>query len=163
MALLPSQFAVLKASIAADPLLAPLSNDLQGDRQKIADAYNAQAVPDFWVFRTRITNEEIGDAMNGTEITGLSSLQMQRLQVLAAYSGGTQSAARADRRAAFDQVFSGAGGATTRASLAVTWRRLATRAEKLFATIGTGAIGDPATMAFEGNLTQTEVQQARNS
>ena len=161
MALLPSQFAILKAAILADPVLTAQPNNEDG-AFTIAAAFNATAVPDFWVFKTRVTNEEIGDAMNGTEITGLASLPMQRLQVLGAYSNGTQNPSRADRRAAFDQVFSGAGGATTRASLAVLWRRLATRAEKLFAT-GTGSTGSPATMSFEGALTFAEVLSARNS
>jgi hypothetical protein len=161
MALLPSQYAALKAAILADPALAALPANEDG-AFAIAAAFNSNATPDFWVYKTSVSNEAIGDAMNGTEIAGLLNLPMQRLQVLAAYSGGTQNPSRADRRAAFDQVFSGAGGAMTRASLAVLWRRLATRAEKLYAT-GAGSTGSPATMTFEGSLTFAEVLSARNS
>lgn len=112
----------------------------------------------FVVWRTNVTNDELGDAMNGTEVAGLSSLNMQRLQVLAAYSGGSQNMARADRRAAFDAVFSGAGGATTRAAMAVLWKRSALRVEQALAT-GTGTTGTPGLLTFEGAV--SEVDAAR--
>ena len=107
------------------------------------------------VWRTSVSNEEIGDAMNGTEVAGLSSLGMQRLQVLAAYSGGTQNPSRADRRAAFAAVFSGAGGQITRAALDVVWRRDATRAEKALST-GAGTQPSPATLTWEGLVGEVE-------
>lgn len=154
-----AQLQALKAAIQADPALSSQPMTSAG-ALFIADTFNAQASPAFTVWKTSVTNEAIGDAMNGTEIAGLSSLGMQRLQVLAAYSGGTQNPSRADRRAAFDAVFSGAGGNITRPALAALWRRLATRAEKLFAT-GTGSDASPATLVFEGTLSSETVQAAR--
>ena len=110
----------------------------------------------FVVWRTNVTNDELGDAMNGTEVAGLSSLNMQRLQVLAAYSGGSQNMARADRRAAFDQTFSGAGGALTRASMAILWKRNATRAEQALGS-GTGTTATPGLTTFEGVVSEVDV------
>lgn len=161
MALLPAQYATLKTFILADPALSQVPLGEDGD-DLIARALNVVQTPDFWVFKTSVTNEEIGDAMNGSEVAGLSSLGMQRLQVLAAYSGGAQNPSRADRRAAFDAVFNGAGGAITRPALAVLWRRLATRVERLYAT-GTGSTGAPGTLVFIGPITRQEVAAARAS
>jgi hypothetical protein len=157
-----AQLQALRTSIAADPALAAMPNTADA-ADVIAAAYNAPVAPDFWVYKTSVSNEAIGDAMNGTEVAGLASLAMQRLQVLGAYSNGTQNPSRADRRAAFDAAFTGAGGAATRAALAVLWRRLATRIEKLFAVgPGTGTAAAPATLAFEGVVSYPEVQAARN-
>jgi hypothetical protein len=55
----------------------------------------------------------------------------------------------ADRRNAFNDIFSGAGGATTRASLLALWKRLATNAQKLFSS-GTGS--DPAPATTDANV-----------
>lgn len=127
---------------------------LAGDTESLRAWLNATGT--FVVWRTNVTNDELGDAMNGTEVTGLSSLNMQRLQVLAAYSGGSQNMSRADRRAAFDGVFSGAGGTITRASMAVIWKRNAARAEQALAT-GTGSTAVPGTMTFEGQVSGPDV------
>lgn len=154
-----AQLATLAAHIRAntDPaVVAALAN---GADNEIARLYNLDAVPAFVVWRTNVTNDELGDAMNGTEVAGLSSLNMQRLQVLAAYSGGSQNMSRADRRSAFDQVFSGAGGATTRAAMAVLWKRNARLVEKVFAT-GTGSTGSPATLVYEGTISGDDVSRA---
>jgi len=59
-------------------------------------------------------------------------------------------------------VFSGAGGATTRANLTAISKRDATRIEKLLAT-GTGSDAVPAVMAFEGNVSYQDIELARNS
>lgn len=126
---------------------------------KLAEIYNAASSKIVW--KTRVPNDDIGDAMNGTEVAGLSSLNMQRAQMLANYSSGWQNPSRADRRAAFDQIFSGAGGATTRAALAVLWRRPASLAESLFIT-GTGTDASPATLGWEGPVQVSEISRALN-
>ena len=64
----------------------------------------------------------------------------------------------AERRAFFDEVFSVAAGATTRAQLLALWKRPATRTEKIFAT-GTGSDASPATLTFEGSISGTDVQR----
>jgi hypothetical protein len=42
------------------------------------------------------------------------------------------------------------------------WKRLATRAEALYAT-GTGSDGSPAILTFEGRITPLDVDQARHA
>lgn len=128
---------------AAKPLM------LAGNEPALLAWFNSDS--GFVVWRTFVSNEELGDAMNGTEVAGLSSLNMQRLQVLAAYSRDGQNMARADRRAAFDSVFSGAGGQTTRAAMATLWKRTATHAERILGS-GTGTTGSPGLVTFEGQL-----------
>lgn len=126
---------------------------IAGDANSLRAWFNAPG--SFIVWRTSVTNDELGDAMNGTDVAGLSSLNMQRLQVLAAYSGGSQNMSRADRRAAFDAVFSGAGGAATRAAMAVLWKRPSLRVEQALAT-GTGTTQTPGRLVYEGELSQTD-------
>jgi hypothetical protein len=154
----PSQQSTLRTLVLAEPSLATARQN--GDDQAIANWLNANALPDHWVYKSSVTNEEIGDAMNGTEIAGLASLAMQRAQMLANYSNGTQNPSRFDRRDAFARIFSGAGGATTRAALEVLWRRLASVAEKALAT-GAGSTGSPATAGWEGKITPEQASLMR--
>jgi hypothetical protein len=158
MPLTAAQQTTLRNAILADNELNALPQTQDGAFE-IARRLNLNASPDFTVWKTAVSNEDIGNAMNGTEIAGLSSLNMQRLQVLSAYSNGTQNPSRADRRAAFDAAFSGAGGTITRAALLILWKRLATRLEKIFAT-GTGSNASPATLVVEGAISGQEVNDA---
>ncbi len=155
-----AQLQTLKTYINSVPAWASLPNN-EDAAFFIAAELNKPASPAFTVWRTSVPNEELGDAFNGTEVAGLSSLNMQRLQLLFDASRGTQNGARADRRSAFDSCFSGAGGQLTRAALAPVWRRLATVAEKLFAT-GTGSDATPATLVVEGEISRQEVFTARS-
>jgi hypothetical protein len=161
-----AQKQALKADILADPALEPRfrANDPDG-LQMIADAYNAPASPAFVVFKKAqppVRVEEIGDAIDATELDNLTSVKLQRLQTFAAYSGGTINPSTQDRRDFYDKVFAGTDGTVTRPRLAALWRRNATRAEKLFAT-GTGTTASPATMTYEGPVSVADVLNARNS
>ena len=157
MALTPAQQVTLKAAIIADSQLNAFVPAKAAD--SIVDLLNQSASPSFTVWKTSVSNELIGNAMNGTEVIGLSALQMQRLQLLSAYSNGTQDPSRADRRAAFDGVFSGAGGTITRPALLALWKRLALRVEKIFAT-GTGSDASPATLVFEGTVSSGDIRDS---
>jgi len=155
-----AQLIVLKADILADPILNAFPNNSDG-ASAIAEAYNQQASPNFTVWKTSVTITEIGDKIAGTELSGLSSLNSTRLQTVVVLSADGVNPSLPDRRAFFDDIFSGAGGSITRANLLVLWKRIATRAEKLFAT-GTGSDAVPATMSFEGTLAYQDVLTARN-
>lgn len=154
MKLTPIQRTTLKAWIVLDTGANALYQN--GDLAGLADYLNADTSPAFIVFKTAVTNEAIGDAMDGTEVAGLASLKLQRLQVMQAYSNGSQNPSRSDRRAGFDDVFSGAGGQITRAALYALWRRTATKLEKVFAT-GTGSDASPATLVIEGVISYQEL------
>ena len=68
---------------------------------------------------------------------------------------------RADQRAFFDDIFSVAAGATTRAALNALWRRTTTRAENIFA-VGTGTEASPAVLGWEGNVSLNDISDALN-
>lgn len=132
----------------------------------VAGWYNQTAAPNFTVWRKSVSILEVGDKLNGTELAGLSSLNHTRLQTVVILSQNGVNPSLTDRRQFFDDIFSGAGGATTRANLLALWKQLASYAKKLFAT-GTGNDASPATTA--ANIGETfilslgDVEQARNS
>jgi hypothetical protein len=158
-ALTAAQLAILRADIQADATLNAFPNNSDG-AFAIAAAYNLPASPAFTVWKSNVTIGQIGDKINASELAGLTSLNTQRLQAISEYSPQGVNPSLPDRRAFFDDVFSGAGGTITRANLLALWKRFATRAEKLFAT-GTGSDASPATLVFEGQVTVQDVVNAR--
>jgi hypothetical protein len=157
-----AQMQVLKTDINADPILAAWPNNTDGAFE-IAKAYNHTAVPNFTLWKKSVTITEVGTAMRNSDIANLTTVNTQRLQVMAQYSGGVFNPSLTDTRAGFDDVFSVAGAATTRAQLLALWKRFATRAEDLFAT-GVGSDASPAVSAFPDGfvLTYQEVDEARH-
>jgi hypothetical protein len=161
MALTPQQLTTLKNDIVADPVLNAQPNNSDGAFD-IAVAYNLNASPNFTVWKTNVLINDVGKKFNGAELAGLTTANQTRLQTIAMYLAGGVNPSLIDNRQFFDDIFSGAGGATTRANLLALWKRLATRAEKLYAT-GTGSDPSPATMTFEGPISFQDVLNARNS
>jgi hypothetical protein len=161
MALTTAQLATLKADILATPALNAKPNNSDGNLE-IADAYNLPASPAFTVWRALVSIADTGQKFNGTELAGLTTGNQSRLQTIAQYLAGGYNAGLVDVRQMFNDIWSGAGGTNTRANLLVLWKRLATRAEKLFAT-GTGSDVAPAVLSFEGQLSYQDVTNARNS
>jgi hypothetical protein len=164
MALTTAQLQALKAHIAASGDLNTIPAGSDGNAA-IAALMNVAASPAFTVWRKSVSIMEVGDAVNGTELAGLSSLNNTRLQTLVAMSAAGVNPSLANRRQFFDDIFSGAGGVNTRAALLVLWKRPATRAQKLFST-GTGSDASPATTdANVGDsfaVTGQDVDSARN-
>lgn len=155
MALTPAQNATLKTWLQA--------NAAAMDDQQAAAALNADATPAFIVWRSNVTSDEIGNAWLGTDIDGMSSLNMQRLQLLlASSSAGTYNMSRADRRAGFENPFGANASNGSRVAMRAAWKRSASVAEKLFAT-GTGSDATPAVMAFEGSISAQDVIDSLNS
>lgn len=156
-----AQKTTLKAAINANPTWSayPMTGDGYYD---LARELNKEASPAFVVWRTNVSVTETGKAFNGSEWAGMTSANHTRLQTVAQYSTAGYNAALADIRAMFNDIWSGAGGALTRAALLVIWKRNALYGEKILAT-GTGSDASPATMTFEGLLTDTDVREARNS
>lgn len=161
MALTVAQSQALKAAIAADATLAAIPHTQDG-AQQVADAFNQAASPAFVVWKTNVSVGATGDAINATELAGLTSLNTTRLQTIAQYAPNGFNPSLADRRQAFNDIFSGSGGAVTRPALLAIWKRNATRGEKLYAT-GTGSDASPATLVFEGSLAVADVVAAWNS
>lgn len=181
MPLTPAQWPALKAHIAANTATIPYGDGppvainalpLTADAaMAIKDWYNGVAVPDFWVWRTSITEFEVTQqpSRTGTTFTWAGTGFISRSQgELTAWDrlfrlGCNPSLANV--RQAFLDIMSGTGNAASnRTHLDIVARRKATYAEKLYAT-GTG--GDTnataGTMTFEGLLTGTDVENARNN
>ena len=160
MHLTPAQYQALKTAILADPILAALPRNSDSD-VAIANALNLNATPNFTVWKTSVSVTQIGDNFVGSELAGLTTANQTRLQTIALYSP-IVNPSLVDRRAFFDDVFSGTGGQQTRTKLLVLWKRLATRFEKIYA-VGTGSDASPATLVIEGILDPQEVDIALNS
>ena len=159
--LTPAQMATLKANIIADAAFNGLPLNTDG-AVTIANAYNLAAAPAFTVWKTNVPIVEVGRAFNGAELAGLTTGNQTRLQTIAQYLSAGVNPSLIDNRQFFDDVFSGAGGNTTRPKLLTLWKRLALRIEKLFAT-GTGSDASPATLTWEGQISYADVEAARNS
>ena len=156
-----AQKLLVKNDILNTPALNAFPNNPDGAFE-IAAAYNALASPAYTVWKTRVTIGEVGKKFNGTELAGLSTLNNTRLQTLAVFLVDGVNPSLPDNRQFFDDIFSGAGGVTTRANLLALWKRLASRIEKLLAT-GTGSDASPAILGFEGTISYNDVHDARNS
>lgn len=152
-----AQKLTLKTDILADPTFATLPHNTDG-AYAIAEAYKTLSSPAFIVWRTDVPAREIGNAWSGTDVDGMSSLNMQRLQLLLASApNGVFDMSRIDRRAGFLNPFGTSQVNPSRVAMLVAFKRTANRLEKLFAS-GTGSDASPATMAVEGSLAYQEIQ-----
>jgi hypothetical protein len=165
MSLSTAQLPALKADILADPTLNALPNNSDGAFD-IAKVYNLAASPAFWVFRSRVPHQDVVDATSFSDLANITALNNSRYTTIMGISpnGIVPSV---DRRDAFEDIFSGAAGATTRVKLGTAgtaWKHQAKRGEKLYADTsgGNGANATPAALVFEGDITTQDVQEARN-
>lgn len=165
MALTSAQKTALKAAIAADGTLAAKPNNPDGNFD-IAAAFNLTATPDFFVWKTSVEVAEI--MQNGFDWTRVDNLTVGKARIWEWMTiAGTIRPNQTNVRSGIIACFSTAGDLATRQAAFTHCQRLATRAEKLFAT-GSGTTTNdqgvgPATMSFEGNLTSDDVEAARNS
>lgn len=168
--LTPVQLASLKTSIAADGVLNALPNT-PDNAVVIADAYNATASPDFWVWRTRVHKSDYVNqpSVDGTLFawtgTGFITRSVGERDAWREIfdRDGYVNPALPNVRQAFTDIFSGATAPApaNRTHLSTVSRRKATRLERLFAT-GTGSTASPGIMAVEGAIGWEEIQEARN-
>lgn len=158
------QLATLKAAILADPVLAEKPNNPDGNFD-IAAAFNANSVPDFYVWRSSVTIDEI--MLNGFDWTRVDNLTVGKSRIWEWMTAlGSINPSQSNVRAGVLAVFSAAGDLANRTAVFSHSQRLATRGEKLYA-VGTGTsttdqgIG-PAVMGYEGQLSYSDIEQARN-
>lgn len=161
------QQATLKADILADPVLAAYPNTTDG-AYAIAALYDQQATPAFYVWKSSVSvNEIMGNGFAWTLVDNLGVGKARIWEWMT--SLGTINISQANVRAGVLACFAGGTGGfpEMRTSVFGHGQRMATRAEKLFAT-GTGVVSNdqgvgPATMAVEGTLSYMDVFNARNS
>jgi hypothetical protein len=180
MALTPEQRLILKAAIAADEVLnaLPLTN---AAADVIVAAYNSAAVPDYYVWKPETGAQEIFNAIDWAKMTPAGAVgtdvawsnrslacqgkqfNLQTILTGRLFINSDKANIRAGIQDALTALPSKADGTTQGAGWAAVeaiMKRLATRAEKLFAT-GNGQVGTPSLMAFAGSITQDDVTTAR--
>lgn len=166
-----AQLQALKADLATN---FPSATD-----QAAADAYNVAASPDFYVWRSAVTEEEFVatagvDVANGGAATTfnwtgtgyIGRTQGERDAWARIFLGGDCNPSLANVRQAFSDILSGSTSPApaNRNHMLVLSKRKATRGEKLLSA-GTGTFASPANMGVgaEGPVTATNVSEARNS
>lgn len=142
--------------------------------EEAAALLNATASPDFWVWRTLVTESELYETTTGDGTTWSWTTYIARSQAerdswrqMVSMRGGLKPSLLNVRNGVAD-VFSGAGGANQRTHLLTVSRRKVTVGEKLYAT-GTGSTASPADFgvgadgkSIEGLVTIANVSEARN-
>ena len=152
----PSQLTLLKAAILAETSPTFVAFRTAENETGMADWYNAAST--FVVWKSAVSIGETGQAFNGTEWAGMTSANHTRLQTVAQYMASYRPGL-SDIRAMFNDIWSGAGGVLTRASLMALWKRLALRGERVFAT-GTGTDVAPGALVFEGQISAQDISDA---
>lgn len=144
----PAELTALRTAIFGDATANAFLG--AGNAAGLRDYLNTASA--FIAWRTNVKAAEIGDAWTGTDIGGMSSLNMQRLQMLLASSpDGVFDMTRADRRAGFENPFGTNASNASRVAMRAVWKRAATHAERLLAT-GAGTDASPGSLTFQGQI-----------
>lgn len=153
------QKATLKAAILANPSWSAQPNTNAGNFI-IASDLNAVAVPDYVVWRTSVSLEEI--MRNGMDWSRVDNLSVGKARIWD-WMGrlGVIDPSQSNIRAGIDATWVGtAADLAVRALVYVQCKRKATVVEKLLAT-GTGTDASPSVMGYEGVITPDQIEQAR--
>jgi hypothetical protein len=158
-----AQQAIFKADVEADSAFASLPHNSDG-AYAIAVAYQAEASPSFYVWRTEVTQDEI--MQNGFDWTRVDNLSVGKARIwewMFTNQDRSFNPSKPNVRAGIEAVWVGtAADLAVRAAVYLHCQRTANRLEKLFSS-GTGTAmpgGSPATMAVEGSLSYSDVQAA---
>jgi len=156
-----AQLATLKADILADPILSQWAATGYM-ASEIADAYNQLAAPEWIVWKTDVSVDEI--MRNGMDWARVDNLSVGKARIWD-WMGrlGTFDASRPNIRAGIDASWVGtAADLAVRAMVYTHCKRPATRGEKILST-GAGTTESPATMSFEGYLNYQNIEAALRS
>lgn len=155
-----AQKTALAADVAKDPAFAELPRNSDG-AYAVAAAYNLPASPEFIVWRTSVSQDEI--MQNGFDWVRVDNLSVGKARIwewLFNNQSRSMNPSKINVRAGIDETWKGgAADLAVRAAVYAHCKRKATRAEKLFST-GTGTDASPATMTQDGALSYNEVQAA---
>jgi len=157
-----AQKTILKAAIAADPVLSQYPNNSDGAFD-ISRKLDEVAVPQVIVWRTSVPKDEI--TMNGFDWTRLDNLSVGKARVWDGLFDNAQritNPAKPNVRAGIDTVWTGtAADLAVRSAVYEHCKRPATRGEAIFA-VGTGTTLAPSMMAIEGTIPWNDVLDARS-
>lgn len=163
-----AQLITLRNAINANPTWSAFPVDGDGPFN-LAIEINKIATPDFFVRKSLLTRHDIltETSLAGTVFTWTGGAYITRSQgERDAFrelfnSTGTVDPRRPNVIAAINDIFSGAGGLVNRTHFTEMSKRKATFGEKIFAT-GTGTLVSPAELVIEGEITATNIIDARN-
>src|SRR5262245_3572185 len=158
MPLTNAQYLLLRQDITQDPAFADVPHDASG-AMVVATAYNLNASPEFWVWRTSVPPEDYTGANSivWTEVDQLTAGRARIFEWMTGLLTRPLNAADLNIRQGLADTFG--ASSQTRTNLQVILRRLATRAEALYAT-GTGTPASPGTLVFEGDLVWQDIMYA---
>lgn len=154
----PAQLVALKADINGNPTLTALL--AAGEIGQVVTHYNAPASPMFYVWRSSIPVEEYRDALVWTEVDGLTAGKARIWDWITGAMTLPINASKVAVRQGLSDAW--ASNTTTRPQLLAIAYRACNNVEKLFAT-GTGSEASPATMGYEGTISQADVEYAMAS
>jgi hypothetical protein len=152
--LTPEQKATLKMAIVADNALNALYTD--GNLSGLAAAINSVAQPEFIVWKTSVSVDEI--MRNGMDWARVDNLTVGKARIWDWLGRlGSFDASKPNVRVGIDSAWVGtAADVVVRASIYTHCKRSATFVEKLLAS-GTGSDANPATMSYEGEVSWSEL------
>jgi len=151
----PAQLTTLKAHILANYA----SEWAQGAANLIASHYNEMATPDFYLWKSSYSPDELrASLMNG--ITQLDALAASKRDSLLWLIQGNLDMRVTQSRTALDDLTGSQN--TLKNALLDGGKRKANVAEKMFAT-GTGSLASPAIADFEGTVSAQTVYEAMSN
>jgi hypothetical protein len=178
----PEQNAIIKAYIAADPVMSVAAPNDDGSYE-IAALFNAASAPAYYVWRSTTPASDISNAIawsaltptdppDGTIAWQCRSLACQGKQInIQTLIQGRDSIAsskvniRSGLQDALTVIPSGVAGATVGggwAAVKTAMTRTATLLEQLLTT-GPGTTATPSDLVYEGNIGYAEISVIRNS
>jgi hypothetical protein len=156
-----AQLTTLAAAIAAETDPEFVGYRDSGATGAMAEWFNGAASPEFIVWRTAVTQDEI--MLNGFDWVRVDNLAVGKARIWVWLFGNEARAINPSKpnvRAGIDEVWKGtAADLAVRAAVYVHCKRPATRGEKLFAT-GIGSDAEPGLMVFEGQVTGYDIVRA---
>lgn len=157
MALTEQQLTTVRDYIANTPALNAQPNNNTGNGE-IANALNAVASPDWYVWLTTYTPELKAAAIDNG-ITQLDALTASKRDVLLWWANRSHDASKQATRDAMNDMCGSQN--TLKAALVGGAKRKARLLEKVLGS-GTGSLATPGLLGYEGTITADEVEQARS-
>ena len=151
------QKATIKAAVVADPTLN--AKYVAGDMTGLELALNANAAPDYVVWKTDVSIDEI--MRNGMDWARVDNLTVGKARIWDWLGRlGTFDASKANVRAGIDAAWIGtAADLSVRAAVYVHCKRNASVFEKLFAS-GVETTANPSTKSIQGPVSMYDITQA---
>jgi hypothetical protein len=149
-----SQMITLHLALVGDSTMAEAVAN--ADDIAIAAWCNAPVAEKCW--KTKLTIDEVQDAMNWTTFIGRSTGERDAFRTM--FSQGEVNPAKSNVRTGLDDIFSGtaAQAVALRAALSAVSQRTMTRAEKILAT---GPVSSVYTLTFEGHISYADASVLR--